>query len=90
MKQLRSFLAEVLLLSIPQGGERALISQAMSDYAIGLDMTGVLSQRLSPQYMFEHMGGLDGRFEDDLTTLQDTEAYEVEFSDEEALFRCGP
>jgi len=49
MKQLRSLLEEEVLLFIPEGGARVLISQMISDYAAGLDMAGVLSNRLTPQ-----------------------------------------
>jgi hypothetical protein len=81
MKALRSLIGLVLIF-IPEGGA----SEILADCAVGMDAAGVLSERLTPQYMFEHMGGFDGPEDADRNRLQDVEAYDVVFSDDDAVF----
>lgn len=77
--------AEVVLSSLPEG-TKELLAQKVADYALGCDISPVLSDRLTPQYMFQHMGGLDGPEDDDLQRLQNVEAFNIEFADEDAEF----
>lgn len=62
------------------------LAQCISDYAVGCNISPVLSERLTAEYMYENMGGLDGPEEGDLERLQDVEAYNILFESNSSQF----
>lgn len=73
-------------LPAPDGGARTEMAQQIADYALGCDIAPVLSDRLTAQYMYDHMGGLEGAEEGDLERLRNVEAYNVVFAEDGAEF----
>lgn len=62
------------------------LAQCISDYAVGCNILPVLSERLTPEYLFYNMGSLDGPEECDLERLQHVEAYSILFESDSAEF----
>eukprot|EP00567_Pseudictyota_dubia_P003700 CAMPEP_0197444706 /NCGR_PEP_ID=MMETSP1175-20131217/10128_1 /TAXON_ID=1003142 /ORGANISM="Triceratium dubium, Strain CCMP147" /LENGTH=229 /DNA_ID=CAMNT_0042975545 /DNA_START=203 /DNA_END=892 /DNA_ORIENTATION=+ len=78
--------AEEALKALPDGGTREVLAQSVSDFAVGCDITPTLSERLTTRYMYDNMGILDGPDESDWEILDEVEAYNVVFADEDAEF----
>ncbi|CAB9520525.1 expressed unknown protein [Seminavis robusta] len=78
--------AKMALSLFPEGDTKEFLAQTVADFAVGCDISPVLSERLTPEYMFQNMGGLDGPEEGDLQRLQNVEAYKIEFAEEDAEF----
>mmetsp|Transcript_37892 Transcript_37892/g.64726 ORF Transcript_37892/g.64726 Transcript_37892/m.64726 type:complete len:242 (-) Transcript_37892:155-880(-) len=58
---------------------RKEFSQRIMDYANGCNISSVLSERLTPDYMFNHLGTLERPEPEDLERLRGVEAYKIVF-----------
>ena len=72
--------------TLPQGGTWELIAQSVADFAVGCDITPVLSEPLTPEYMWTHMGGLDGNYGIEVDYFYGVEAYNIVFENDDAEF----